>query len=109
MSGSLDAFRGEVRDWLTANLTDELREVSAKSTSVFVDKQHTLKWQAILHKRGWVAPTWPAQYGGTGWSEAERHVFSSECALAGAPRAVDGAQRLGRCGEGRRVRGGAGG
>lgn len=85
MSGSLEAFRGEVRDWLTANLTDELREVSAKSTSVFVDKQHTLKWQAILHKRGWVAPTWPAQYGGTGWSEAERHVFSSECALAGAP------------------------
>ena len=85
MSGSLDVFRGEVRDWLAANLTDELREVSAKSTSVFVDKQHTLKWQAILHKKGWVAPTWPAQYGGTGWTEAERHVFSSECALAGAP------------------------
>jgi alkylation response protein AidB-like acyl-CoA dehydrogenase len=85
MSGSLDVFRGEVRDWLAANLTEELREVSAKSTSVFVDKQHTLKWQAILHKKGWVAPTWPAQYGGTGWSEAERHVFSSECALAGAP------------------------
>ena len=85
MAGSLEAFRGEVRHWLAANLTDELREVSAKSTSVFVDKQHTLKWQAILHKKGWVAPTWPAQYGGTGWSEAERHIFASECALAGAP------------------------
>lgn len=85
MTGALEAFRGEVRDWLAANLTDELREVSAKSTSVFVDKQHTLKWQAILHKKGWVAPTWPAQYGGTGWSEAERHIFASECALAGAP------------------------
>lgn len=85
MSGALEAFRGEVRDWLAANLTDELREVSRKSTSVFVDKQHTLKWQAILHKKGWVAPTWPAQYGGTGWTEAERHIFSSECALAGAP------------------------
>ncbi len=85
MTGALEAFRGEIRDWLAANLTDELREVSAKSTSVFVDKQHTLKWQAILHKKGWVAPTWPAQYGGTGWSEAERHIFASECALAGAP------------------------
>ncbi len=85
MTGALEAFRGEIRDWLAANLTDELREVSAKSTSVFVDKQHTLKWQAILHKKGWVAPTWPAQYGGTGWSEAERHIFASECALADAP------------------------
>lgn len=85
MSQSLDVFRAEVREWLAANLTDDLREVSAKSTSVFVDKQHTLKWQAILHKKGWVAPTWPAQYGGTGWTEAERHIFSSECALAGAP------------------------
>ncbi|RJT25515.1 acyl-CoA dehydrogenase [Chakrabartia godavariana] len=85
MTGALEAFRGEVRDWLAVNLTDELREVGAKSTSVFVDKQHTLKWQAILHKKGWVAPTWPAQYGGTGWSEAERHIFASECALAGAP------------------------
>lgn len=85
MSGSLETFRGEIREWLSANLTDELREVSAKSTSVFVDKQHTLKWQAILHKKGWVAPTWPAEYGGTGWSEAERHIFASECALAGTP------------------------
>ncbi len=85
MAADLDAFRTEVRDWLAANLTDELREVAARSTSVFVDKQHTLKWQAILHKKGWVAPTWPKQYGGTGWSEAERHAFASECARAGAP------------------------
>jgi acyl-CoA dehydrogenase len=59
MAGDLAAFRAEVRDWLAANLTDELREVAAKSTSVFVDKPHTFKWQAILHKKGWVAPTWP--------------------------------------------------
>ncbi len=81
----LAAFRAEVRGWLADNLTDELREVAAKSTSVFVDKPHTLKWQAILHKKGWVAPTWPKEFGGTGWSEAERHIFASECARAGAP------------------------
>lgn len=85
MAGDLAAFRAEVRSWLAENLTDELREVAAKSTSVFVDKHYTLKWQAILHKQGWVAPSWPAEYGGTGWSEAERHIFASESALAGAP------------------------
>jgi acyl-CoA dehydrogenase len=78
-------FRDEVRAWLSDHLTDELRDVATKSTSVFVDKPHTLKWQAILHKKGWVAPTWPKEFGGTGWSEAERHIFASECARAGAP------------------------
>jgi len=81
----LAAFQAEVRDWLSDHLTDELRDVATKSTSVFVDKPHTLKWQAILHKKGWVAPTWPKEFGGTGWSEAERHIFASECARAGAP------------------------
>jgi len=81
----LAAFRDEVRAWLSDHLTDELRDVATKSTSVFVDKPHTLKWQAILHKKGWVAPTWPKEFGGTGWSEAERHIFASECARAGAP------------------------
>ncbi|NBU79447.1 MAG: acyl-CoA dehydrogenase, partial [Sphingomonadaceae bacterium] len=55
MAGDLAAFRAEIRSWLAENLTDELREVAAKSTSVFVDKHYTLKWQAILHKQGWVA------------------------------------------------------
>ena len=81
----LVAFKAEVRAWLSDHLTDELRDVATKSTSVFVDKPHTLKWQAILHKKGWVAPTWPKEFGGTGWSEAERHIFASECARAGAP------------------------
>ncbi|MEY3906550.1 MAG: hypothetical protein RIR59_1373 [Pseudomonadota bacterium] len=85
MAADLAAFRAEVRAWLAAHLTDELRDVAAKSTSVFVDKAYTLKWQAILHEKGWVAPTWPKAYGGTGWSEAERHIFASESALAGAP------------------------
>ncbi len=81
----LAAFQAEVRAWLSDHLTDELRDVATKSTSVFVDKPHTLKWQAILHKKGWVAPTWPKEFGGTGWSEAERHIFASESARAGAP------------------------
>ncbi len=80
-----DAFRQEVRDWLAANLTDELRQVSARSTSVFIEKQWNLAWQQILYKKGWVAPHWPVEYGGTGWDEMQRYIFSSECAAAGAP------------------------
>jgi acyl-CoA dehydrogenase len=85
MGNELEAFRVEVRDWLAANLTDDLREAARLSTSVFSERDVALKWQAILHTKGWVAPSWPAEYGGTGWSEAQRHIFACECAFAGAP------------------------
>lgn len=78
-------FRAEVRDFLAANLTDELREGAARATSVFVDPSITLPWQAILHARGWAAVDWPAQYGGPGWNDMQRYVFAAECARAGAP------------------------
>ena len=32
-----------------------------------------------------VAPAWPVEYGGPGWTEMQRHIFASECALAGGP------------------------
>jgi alkylation response protein AidB-like acyl-CoA dehydrogenase len=85
MIKNLTLFRTEVRDWLAANLTPEIREAAALATSVFVDKPFVLAWQQILHRRGWVAPLWPAEYGGPGWSEAERLVFDAECVHAGAP------------------------
>ena len=79
------AFRADVRQWLSAHLTPELREVSARATSVFIDKPHNLAWQRILASRGWVAPHWPAEYGGPGWDETERYICASECARAEAP------------------------
>ncbi|KSB88048.1 acyl-CoA dehydrogenase [Caulobacter vibrioides] len=79
------AFRDEVRAFLDAELTPGLGEAGRRMTSVFCDKDHSLAWQRILHARGWVAPTWPVEHGGPGWSEIQRHVFQAECARAGAP------------------------
>ena len=79
------AFRDEVRAFLAANLTDELRAASAANTGTFCDLDTTLTWHRILHRKGWVAPDWPVEYGGPGWNETQHYIFSSECALAGAP------------------------
>ena len=79
------AFRDEVRDFLESALTPELRQAGRRATSVFMDKQFSLAWQKILHARGWVAPSWPVEYGGTGWNEMQRYIFAAECARAGAP------------------------
>ena len=82
---ALAAFQAEVRAFLEAELTPELREGAARTTSVFVDPSISLPWQAILHRRGWAAPEWPAQFGGPGWDDMQRYVFAAECARAGAP------------------------
>jgi len=79
------AFRNEVRAFLDAELTDELRQAGRRATSVFMDKAYSLPWQRILNARGWAAPSWPKEFGGPGWSDAQRYIFAAECARAGAP------------------------
>ncbi|HEX9647270.1 MAG TPA: acyl-CoA dehydrogenase family protein [Alphaproteobacteria bacterium] len=46
------------------------------------------RWHKILNAKGWVAPHWPVEHGGTGWSPVRRYIFDEECALAGAPRVM---------------------
>jgi acyl-CoA dehydrogenase len=92
------AFRDEVRAFLDASLTPELREAGRRATSVFMEKRYSLAWQKILHAKGWVAPSWPKEYGGTGWSDMQRYIWSAECARAGAPSlAPMGLRMVGPC------------
>jgi acyl-CoA dehydrogenase len=79
------AFQDEVRGFLARALTPELKAAAALTTSVFTDKDVSLPWQRILHTKGWVAPSWPREYGGPGWNEMQRYIFAAECARAGAP------------------------
>ena len=79
------AFRDEVREFLDAKLTPELRRSGRLMTSVYSDHEASLEWQAILHERGWAAPAWPVEHGGCDWSLTRHYVFSRESTLAGAP------------------------
>ncbi|MGZ5934164.1 MAG: acyl-CoA dehydrogenase family protein [Rhizomicrobium sp.] len=78
-------FREEVREFIAAELTPDLRKAGRSMTSVYAHYDVGMKWQRILHKRGWAAPAWPVEYGGCGWSVAQRYIFASEMAAAGAP------------------------
>lgn len=84
--GPADAdFRSEVRAFLDEKLSEDLKAAVAASTGTFCDLSAMSRWHAILHERGWVAPDWPVEFGGPGWTDTQRHIFASECALAGAP------------------------
>ncbi|HJW41036.1 MAG TPA: acyl-CoA dehydrogenase family protein [Rhizomicrobium sp.] len=78
-------FRDEVRDFLADELTPELRRKGRALTSVYADYDTGMAWQCILHRKGWVAPVWPAEYGGCAWSVVQRYIWASETAAAGAP------------------------
>jgi acyl-CoA dehydrogenase len=80
------AFQGEVRQFIQENLTPTLRAAEARNGATFCDVDAIAEWHGILHRRGWVAPNWPTEYGGPGWTLVQRYIFARECALAGAPR-----------------------
>ncbi|MFE3441398.1 acyl-CoA dehydrogenase family protein [Nocardia sp. NPDC059180] len=79
------AFRDEVRGFLRDNLTPELRAAGRLATSVYPDHEASMRWQQILHARGWAAPSWPVEYGGCDWTLTQHYIFNRELALAGAP------------------------
>lgn len=79
------AFRKEVRRFLDENLPEHLREGARATPGVFVEPDIGSEWQAILHRKGWLAYNWPVECGGTGWTPIQRYIFEKECALADAP------------------------
>lgn len=85
-SFALESFRDEVRAFLAEQLPLDLRRKVLEHKRL--KKEDFLHWQSILRHRGWAAPNWPSEYGGTGWSLAQRLVFDDECAIAGAPETV---------------------
>ncbi len=92
------AFRDDVRDFLARELTAELAEAGRRATSVFMDPAWTLPWQRVLNRKGWAAPSWPAEYGGPGWSDIQRYIFAAECTRANAPNlAPMGLRMVGPC------------
>lgn len=80
-----EAFRQEVRDFLSDHLTSDLRRYAARMTSVYADRETAMHWQGILKEKGWAAPSWPVEHGGCDWTVAQHYIFDVEMARAGAP------------------------
>jgi alkylation response protein AidB-like acyl-CoA dehydrogenase len=77
------AFRDEVRAWLLTNLPRDLRE--KVENYQHLSKDDLMRWHRLLGEKGWVAPAWPKEWGGTGWNVVQRYIFDEELGFAGAP------------------------
>ncbi len=78
-----EAFRAEVRAFLREHLPADMAARTLRG--YHAHKDDMVAWTRILHARGWSAPHWPREHGGTGWTPLQRHLFEEECAVAGAP------------------------
>jgi len=78
-------FRDEMRAWINASLTDEMKDGARLTTGPFSEHAVGMQWFRTLASKGWSAPTWPPEHGGPGWSPLQLYIFTSECAAAGTP------------------------
>src|ERR1700722_14861198 len=74
------AFRDEVRAFIAENYPPEMRVPNPETD---LTKEQYMLWHRILYKKGWVAPLWPKEYGGPGWSITQRFIFEQETSRAG--------------------------
>lgn len=78
------AFREEVRAFFTEHFTEEL--IARLQGPGFKDA--IVEWQKKLYEKGWIAPNWPVEYGGTGWTPTQKYIYESERSLAGVPSVI---------------------
>lgn len=74
------AFRDEARRFIAENYPANLRDKQLSEDAL--SKDDYLAWHKILAKKGWVAPGWPKEWGGPGWTPTQKYIWSEEQARA---------------------------
>ncbi len=78
-----EQFADGIRAFVRAECPAEIR---VKVTEDILLEPHERRaWHRILHARGWAAPHWPVEHGGTGWSPVQLYIFSEMLTEEGAP------------------------
>ena len=74
------AFREEVRAFIAENYPKDLR--AKQESGEPLGRDDYLAWHKVLAKKGWVAPSWPKEHGGTDWTPTQKYIWSEEQARA---------------------------
>jgi len=80
------AFRDEVRAFFRNEIPEDVAEKQRQN--VPLDREDYIRFQKALFNKGWAGYNWPVEYGGTGWTIAQKYIFSTEMADANAPNII---------------------
>jgi len=83
LSPEEEAFRDELRSWLTDNHPGS--EPSGDESGF----QFRRDWQRRLYDAGWAGVSWPREYGGRGATLVEQAIFNEELTRARSPSLVN--------------------
>lgn len=78
-----EAFRLEVREWVEANLPDEIRNNPSLRNNA--SREVRGRYFSALRERGWMCASWPKESGGAGFTPAQQVIFTEELSRAGTP------------------------
>lgn len=78
-------FQQQVRTFFRQAFDQELR---ARYQSGLETKAVSIEWQKKLYDQGWVAPDWPKEFGGAGWTAVQKFIYENERCDAGVPDVV---------------------
>lgn len=78
-----EAFRLEVREWMEANVPQEVRDYASSRTTI--PRKYRVKFYKALHEKGWMCPKWPKEYGGPGFTLSQQVIFMEEVGRSGGP------------------------
>ena len=77
------AFRDEVRAFIAAAVPQDIQE--KQRLGVPLAREDYVQFQKALFHKGWAGYNWPVEYGGTGWTSVQKHIFQTEMANANTP------------------------
>jgi alkylation response protein AidB-like acyl-CoA dehydrogenase len=86
-----EAFRKEVRNWLKLNLPKKDKSISDLMPHDPERIKRGKEWQRKLYDAGYVAMSWPKEYGGQDADVMRQTIVNEEMVLARAPGLVGGA------------------
>jgi len=81
---SNDEFRTLVYEWFDGNCPKDIRHTNHRMRRTEIDA-----WTKTLSVRGWIAPGWPAKYGGMGLGIEKQIIYQEIKEALGVPRGVD--------------------
>ncbi|WP_372735793.1 acyl-CoA dehydrogenase family protein, partial [Nocardioides sp.] len=77
------AFRDEMREFFTTQVSEEIRRTVAEGREL--SKDQIVEAQRTLNAAGLAVPRWPVEYGGQDWTEIQFHIWHEEMERAFVP------------------------
>ncbi len=92
------AFRGEARELIATGAPERYRRLAEsnhrhamfqwqtdRTSNEPAATEAAEEWFSAIAEKGWVAPHWPTEYGGGGFSPMEQYIYNEEMARANLP------------------------